>query len=163
MRHRVYGVSTCPVLCFSGTVALGSSPSCDGLTGGESELQADLPLRKEAQKDSTVLLTLIEETVSRAGQQLASWQVSTTALLSGVQRCRRPYRFRRRKRNITLHRRWQSRSSICGAFSRTWISVRSQTRPYMKTTRRASRNHVIGGSERAKHIDIRKHFAHETI
>ena len=24
-------------------------------------------------------------------------------------------------------------------------------------------NHVIGGRERAKHIDIRKHFAHETI
>ncbi len=23
-------------------------------------------------------------------------------------------------------------------------------------------NHVIGGCERAKHIDIRKHFAHET-
>ncbi len=24
-------------------------------------------------------------------------------------------------------------------------------------------NHVIGGRERAKHIDIRKHFAHEVI
>ena len=24
-------------------------------------------------------------------------------------------------------------------------------------------SHVIGGRERAKHIDIRKHFAHETI
>ncbi len=24
-------------------------------------------------------------------------------------------------------------------------------------------NHIIGGRERAKHIDIRKHFAHETI
>ena len=24
-------------------------------------------------------------------------------------------------------------------------------------------NHVIGGRERAEHIDIRKHFAHETI
>ncbi len=24
-------------------------------------------------------------------------------------------------------------------------------------------NHVIGGRERAKHINIRKHFAHETI
>ena len=24
-------------------------------------------------------------------------------------------------------------------------------------------NHVISGRERAKHIDIRKHFAHETI
>jgi hypothetical protein len=24
-------------------------------------------------------------------------------------------------------------------------------------------NHVIGGHERAKHIDIRKHIAHETI
>jgi hypothetical protein len=24
-------------------------------------------------------------------------------------------------------------------------------------------NHVIDGSERAKHIDLRKHFAHETI
>jgi hypothetical protein len=24
-------------------------------------------------------------------------------------------------------------------------------------------NHIIGGHERAKHIDIRKHFAHEVI
>ena len=24
-------------------------------------------------------------------------------------------------------------------------------------------NHIIGGRERAKHIDIRKHFAHEVI
>ena len=24
-------------------------------------------------------------------------------------------------------------------------------------------NHIIGGRERAKHIDIRKHFAHEDI
>ena len=24
-------------------------------------------------------------------------------------------------------------------------------------------NHVIGGRERAKHIDIRKHFAHEAV
>ncbi len=24
-------------------------------------------------------------------------------------------------------------------------------------------NHVIGGRERAKHIDIRKHFAHEVV
>lgn len=24
-------------------------------------------------------------------------------------------------------------------------------------------NHVIGGRERAKHVDIRKHFAHEAI
>ena len=24
-------------------------------------------------------------------------------------------------------------------------------------------NHIIGGRERAKHIDIRKHFAHEAI
>ncbi len=26
-----------------------------------------------------------------------------------------------------------------------------------------SRNHIIGGREHAKHIDIRKHFAHEAI
>ena len=25
------------------------------------------------------------------------------------------------------------------------------------------RNHVTGGRERAKHIDIRKHFAHEVV
>ena len=77
--------------------------------------------------------------------------------------CRRPCHCRRQKRSTTRHRRWQLRSSTSATYSRTWALHRSQTHQCMRTTLHASSNHVIGGRQLAKHIDIRKHFAHETI
>ncbi len=66
------------------------------------------------------------------------------------------------------HRRWQSRSFTCGTFSRRWITLSFGEKPDTPVYEDITAcidwgNHVIGGREWAKHIDIRKHFAHETI
>ena len=53
---------------------------------------------------------------------------------------------------------FQRRSFTCVSCSATWDSLYEDNTACIEWG-----NNVIGGRERAKHIDIRKHFANETI
>jgi hypothetical protein len=72
-----------------------------------------------------------------------------------------------RKRNTVLHPKWLSKFCIFATCSRIWDSLNSPTPQctvYEDNTACIEwGNHVIGGREHVKHIDIRKHFAHEVI
>jgi hypothetical protein len=76
------------------------------------------------------------------------------------------YGYRRRKQSTTRGWRWLSKCCTYAICLRTWGSCRSPTHLCEREDNTACiewGNHVIGGRERAKHIDIRKHFARETI
>ena len=80
----------------------------------------------------------------------------------------------RRGCNLTLHL-WLPTGPICiygcqlarfgrWAFVRPrWNCEKSLTPAYKDTAVRIELSNVIGGRERAKHTDIRKHYAHEVI
>ncbi len=63
--------------------------------------------------------------------------------------------------------RWILRLYTSGTSSRTWdfLNLQAPDTPVYEVNTACIEwgNHVIGGRERAKHIDLRKHFAHETI
>ena len=54
-------------------------------------------------------------------------------------------------------------SCFSATSSSAWDSLRSAPPRCLRTPCIEWGNNVIGGRERAKHIDIRKHFAHEVI
>ncbi len=83
-------------------------------------------------------------------------------------RCRRPQLCLRQRRS-TIRRRLQEWMSCCSATSSTDLERMgfAQECPTAGCEDNTAciewGNNVIGGRERAKHIDIRKHFAHEVI
>ena len=101
------------------------------------------------------------------GQRPAICVCTTDIRYFGDQRCRRPrpQAYRQRKLSTTRPQRLLQRCFTFTTSSRIWASPNKPSLWCTRTTRRASsgENHAIGGRERAKHIDIQKHFAHEVI
>ncbi len=114
--------------------------------------------------DWMVLLILIGESVSHVGLQQDCWHDTTNLSCCGGQECRKRLRCQLRKQNIDQHLKLQLRSYIFATWYETWAYHKRMIHPCMRITACMEwGNHIIGGRERAKHVDIRKHFAHEII
>ena len=61
------------------------------------------------------------------------------------------------------------RSSLCAHCFAAWALIRTVQRPSITSSVEYTtacikgKSNIIGGHERSKHIDIRKHFTHEAI
>ncbi len=110
--------------------------------------------------------TPTEEIAHSVVLRRATCACTTGLQSSGAGRCRRPQLFQPQRQNTTRYQQLLLKSCTFkfATSSRAWASPNKLLLRSMRTTPRVLNGETTSsGRERAKHIDIRKHYANEVI